>query len=103
MLSFIANPERGSNKTGRLQRLIKLQRLMLEQSPSPQVYKEIVDTLHRLDQNAEAAATIQQMIDKYPNERTGRSLGMLAELERRAGHTEGGAGRGDAGCPARRQ
>ena len=88
VLSFIANPERGSNKTGRLQRLIKLQRLMLEQNPSPQVYKEIADTLRRLDQNAEAAATIQQMIEKYPNEKTGRSLGVLAELERRAGHTE---------------
>ena len=88
MLSFIANPERGSNKTGRLQRLIKLQRLMLEQNPSPQIYKEIADTLRRMDQNAEAAATIQQMIEKYPNERTGRSLGVLAELERRAGHTK---------------
>ena len=88
VLSFIANPERGSNKAGRLQRLIKLQRLMLEQSPSPQIYKEIADTLRRLDQNAEAAATIQQMIEKYPNEKTRRSLGVLAELERRAGHTE---------------
>ena len=88
VLNFIANPERGSNKTGRLQRLIKLQRLMLEQNPSPQVYKEIADTLRRLDQNAEAAATIQQMIEKYPNEKTGRSLGVLAELERRAGHTK---------------
>jgi tetratricopeptide (TPR) repeat protein len=68
--------------------MIKLQRLMLEQNPSPQVYKEIADTLRRLDQNAEAAATIQQMIEKYPNEKTGRSLGVLAELERRAGHTE---------------
>src|SRR5208337_971390 len=62
--------------------------LILEQNPSPQVYKEIADTLRRLDQNAEAAATIQQMIEKYPNEKTGRSLGVLAELERRAGHTE---------------
>jgi len=88
VLSFIANPDRGSNKTGRLQRLIKLQRLMLEQTPSPQVYRDIVDTLHRLDQNGEAAATLQQLIDKYPDQRNVRSLGLLAELERRAGHTE---------------
>src|SRR5208337_1488318 len=87
-LSFIANPERGSNKTGRLQRLIKLQRLMLEQSPSPQAYKDIVDTLHRLDQNAEAALTLQQMVDKYPNEKNGKILILLADLQRRAGHTE---------------
>ncbi len=88
VLNFIANPDRGSNKTGRLQRLIKLQRLMLEQSPSSQVYKDIADTLRRLDQYAEAAATIRQMIEKYPNEKTGRSLQVLAELERRAGHSE---------------
>ena len=81
VLNFIANPERGSNKTGRLQRLIKLQRLMLEQSPSPQVYKEIADTLRRLDQYAEAAATIQQMFDKYPNEANDvRIQVILAEL-----------------------
>jgi len=88
VLNFIANPDRGSNKTARLQRLIKLQRLMLEQTPTPQAYKEIVDTLHRLDQNAEAAVTLRQMIDKYPDQRTARSLGLLAELERRAGHIE---------------
>jgi len=88
VLSFIANLERGSDKSGRLQRLIKLQRLMLEQNPSPQVYREIADTLRRMDQNAEAAATIQQMIEKYPNEKNGRSLGVLAELQRRAGHAE---------------
>ena len=88
VLSFIANPERGSNKAGRLQRLIKLQRLMLEQSPGPQIYKEIADTLRRLDENAEAAATLHQLIEKYPSEKTGRLLGVLAELERRAGHTE---------------
>ncbi len=88
VLSFIANPERGSNKAGRLQHLIKLQRLMLEQSPGPQIYKEIADTFRRLDESAEAAATLHQLIEKYPSEKTGRLLGVLAELERRAGHTE---------------
>jgi tetratricopeptide (TPR) repeat protein len=81
VLSFIANPERGSNKTGRLQRLIKLQRLMLDQSPSPQIYKEIADTLRRMGQYADSAATIQQMIDKYPNEANDvRIQVILAEL-----------------------
>ena len=103
VLSFIANPDRGSNKAGRLQRLIKLQRLMLEQTPSPQAYSEIVDTLRRMDQNAEAAATLQQMIDKYPEQPersypgTARGAGAACRSYR------GGAGRGLAGRPTRRQ
>ncbi|MGO9597021.1 MAG: tetratricopeptide repeat protein [Isosphaeraceae bacterium] len=88
VLSYIANPERGTDKAGRLERLIKIQRLLLEQSPTPQIYREIADTLRRMDQVAEAAATIRQMIEKFPSEKTGRSLLVLAELERRAGHTE---------------
>ncbi len=88
LLSIIANPERGMDKTGRLQRLIKLQRLMLEQNPGPQIYKEIADTHRRLDQFSEAAATLRQMIEKYPSEKTGRVLGVLAEMERRAGHID---------------
>ena len=88
VLSFIANPERGSDKTGRLQRLIKLQRLMLEQNPGPQIYKEIAESLRQLDQLSEAAATLRKMIEKYPSEKTGRVLGVLAEFERRAGHID---------------
>jgi tetratricopeptide (TPR) repeat protein len=88
VLSFIANPERGADKTGRLQRLIKLQRILLDQNPSPQIYREIADTLRRLDQYAEAAATIVKMMEKYPTEKTGRTMGVLAELERRSGKTE---------------
>ncbi len=88
VLSFIANPERGSNKTKRLERLIKLQRVMLAKNPSAQLYKEIADTLRRLDQYAEAAATIRQLIDKYPAEKNSRILSALAELERRAGHID---------------
>ncbi len=88
VLSFIANPERGADKTGRLERLIKLQRLLLEQNPSPQIYREIADTLRRMDQNGEAAATIEQMMEKYPTEKSGRHFGVLAELLRRAGKTD---------------
>ena len=85
VLSFIANPERGADKAGRLERLIKLQRLLLEQNPNPQIYREIADTLRRMDQNAEAAATLEQMMEKYPTEKSGRHLGVMAELLRRAG------------------
>ena len=45
LLSIIANPERGADKTRRLERLIKLQRLDPGAEPGPQIYKEIADTL----------------------------------------------------------
>ena len=41
-----------------------------------------------MDQNAEAAATLEQMMEKYPTEKSGRHLGVLAELLRRAGKTD---------------
>jgi tetratricopeptide (TPR) repeat protein len=88
VLGVIANPERGGDKTGRLERLIKLQRLLLEQNPNPQVYREIVATLQKMDQNAEAAATLEQMMEKYPSEKSGRFVGLKAELLRRAGKTD---------------
>ena len=51
VLQIIANPERGKDKPGRLQRLVKLQKLLLEQNPSPLVYREIAD--HTAEHGAE--------------------------------------------------
>ena len=86
ILSIIANPERGADKTRRLERLIKLQRLLLSQNPNPMVYREIADTLRRLEQYAEAAATLEKMMQEYPGEKNARFLSALAEFHRRAGH-----------------
>jgi tetratricopeptide (TPR) repeat protein len=88
VLSFVANPERGKDKHGRLQRLVKLQKLLLEQDPRPQIYREIANTLRTMDQNEEAAATLLRMMEKYPTERNGRTLGAVADFHRRAGKTE---------------
>jgi tetratricopeptide (TPR) repeat protein len=88
VLNFIATPEQGSDKPGRLQRLLKLQQLLLEQNPSPQIYREIADTLRRMDQYAESAKVLEQMMAKYPSERTGRYLNVLADLQRRAGRID---------------
>jgi tetratricopeptide (TPR) repeat protein len=88
ILGFIANPERGADKRGRLDRLIKLQRLLLAQNPSPQMYREIADTLRRMDQYAEAAATLEQMMEKYPAEKNARFLAALSEFHRLAGHND---------------
>ena len=43
-------PSAARTRTARLERLIKLQELLLEQNPSPQIYREIADTLGSMDQ-----------------------------------------------------
>lgn len=88
VLTFIANPDRGINKTKRLERLVKLQQLLLEQNPSPQVYREIADTLRRMEQYAEAAKTLEQMMARYPNEKSPRFLSVLSQFHRMAGHND---------------
>ncbi len=84
VLGIVANPERGVRKAPRLERLLKLQRLKLDQSPNPKDYLEIADTQQRMDQYAEAAATLEQMMEKYPTERNPRYLSVLASFYRRA-------------------
>src|SRR5262249_26690799 len=90
ILNLIAhNPGRASaGKARRLEKLLKLLRLQLEQSPSPLVYVEIHDAQRGLGRHAEAAATIQQLIAKYPGEKSIRYLSVLAEDQRRAGRLD---------------
>jgi len=88
VLSNIANPERGSRKEPRLERLLKLQRLMLDRTPNPKIYIEIADTQQRMDQYVEAAATLEQMMEKYPTEKNPRYLSVLSNFYRRAGKTD---------------
>jgi len=90
ILTSIANsPEKSSpNKNRRLEKLVKLQQLLLEQNPSPQVYREIADSLRRMGKNAEAAATLEKMLATYPTEKSVRNLVFLADFHRRAGHKE---------------
>jgi tetratricopeptide (TPR) repeat protein len=85
VLAFIANPERGADKAGRLQQLIKLQRLLLSQHPSPQIYRDIADTYRRMSEYGEAAATLEQMLERYPNEKNARHFAVMAEMYRLAG------------------
>lgn len=88
ILGFIANPDRGGNKKGRLDRLIKLHRLLLAQNPSPELYREVAATLQKMEHYSEAAATLEQMLEKYPGEKNVRVLTALAEFRRRSGHPE---------------
>ena len=90
VLALVANnPGVGSaNKNRRLEKLLRLERLLLEQSPSPVLYTELADTLRRMGNYAEAATAIEQLIAKYPNTKSVRIVVALADLHRRAGHIE---------------
>lgn len=89
VLSFLANSNRGSiHRDRRLEKLLKIQRFMLESNPSPLVYTEIADTERRLGRFAAAANTLEEMLAKHPSERSARTLSFLADFHRRAGHNE---------------
>jgi tetratricopeptide (TPR) repeat protein len=91
ILTIVAtlNPGRSADdRMQRLEKLLKIQRLRLEQNPSVLAYQEIVDTLTRMGRYAEAATSVEQLIAKYPETRAVRSLVALADFHRRAGHIE---------------
>jgi len=89
VLAFIANPDRATtNKPLRLEKLLKLHRLQLQQAPTPQVYIEIAITQSRMGKYAEAATTLEQMLAKYPAEKSINTLSLLAGFQRRAGRRD---------------
>ncbi len=89
VLALVANWNRGPAHRNRgLEKLIKLRRLQLEQSPSPIVYSEIADAQNRLGRFAEAANTVLEMIAKFPSQKTARVLSFLADFHHKAGHNE---------------
>src|SRR5262249_52431163 len=89
VLAAIAGVDRGgAARPGRLERLLKLHRLELAQSPSSLVYREIADTQRRLGRYAEAAATVEEMFAKYPAEKSVATLAFLADFLRRAGRID---------------
>ena len=98
VLSLVAiNPGRPSaDKNRRLEKLLRLQRLRLEQNPSALVYTEIADTQRRMGSYAEAATTVEQMIAKYPDDEVGPHSGLPRRLP-----PPGRSHRGRQGDPGR--
>ncbi len=89
VLAFLANSNRSSPRHDRrLEKLLKIQRILLESNSNPLVYTEIADSERRLGRFAAAANTIEEMLAKYPAERTARTLSFLADFHRRAGHNQ---------------
>src|SRR5262249_46892842 len=89
VLALIANWDRGAaHRSSALEKLLKLRRIQLEQAPSEIVYVQIADTENQLHKFADAAATIEGMIAKYPNQQSDRVLSFLADFHHKAGHNE---------------
>jgi len=77
-----------ANEANKLDKLLAIQRGFLAQNPSPMVFREIADTLIRLGRYDEAAASIEAMLGKFPDEKGSRLLLILAQVRRAAGKLE---------------
>ncbi len=86
VLAAIAVAEGGVLKPRRLEKVLKLQQIELAESPSALVYREIADTQRRLGRYSDSVATIEEMLAKYPAERSVVTLIFLADSQRRAGN-----------------
>jgi tetratricopeptide (TPR) repeat protein len=79
-----------ANKARRLDKLVPIQRLALQQDPSPQAYRELWLDLYRAGKYADAAATLDELIAKFPDEKNPQILTALAQTRALAGDPEGG-------------
>ena len=73
-----------AKSTNKLARFLPIQRAELKRRPSPQTYRETLLLLDNLHQYGDLAATLEEMIAKFPNEKNARQLVMLASYYRRA-------------------
>jgi tetratricopeptide (TPR) repeat protein len=87
LLPFLANQGTG-DKTKKLEKLLRVQRLLLDHGPTSKEYKEIFDTDQKLGKYADAVEMLQQMIAQYPAEKNLVVLLALAESQHRAGKND---------------
>jgi tetratricopeptide (TPR) repeat protein len=90
ILAIIANNPGSfsTNRVRRLEKLLRIQRLLAAQNPSDELQNEICDSLRRMGNYAEAAAEYEQLLAKRPALKTVEKLVNLADMHRRAGHME---------------
>lgn len=82
VLTYIAT------KAKQLDKLVPIQRLALQRDPSPQAYREFWLDLYRNSKYADAAAILDEMIAKYPAEKTLQILVALAQSRALANQLE---------------
>ncbi|MDX2038905.1 MAG: tetratricopeptide repeat protein [Isosphaeraceae bacterium] len=74
--------------SGRNEKTVALLRWSLRKEPDPLAYRELAIVLAQSGKNGEGASLIQEMLEKYPNERNPQSLILLAQLHLRDGKEE---------------
>jgi tetratricopeptide (TPR) repeat protein len=84
VLPFLGNQGAG-DKTRRLEKLLRIQLLLLDRSPTAKEYKEIFDTQQKLGKYADAVEMLEKMLAQYPAEKNLVVLLALAESQHRAG------------------
>ncbi len=75
-------------RPARLERLLKLQQLMLGKAPNPLLYIEVAQTQQNLGRHGDAAETLAAMFDKFPSERKPRWLSFQASFLHKAGQDD---------------
>ncbi|MFO0953513.1 MAG: tetratricopeptide repeat protein [Isosphaeraceae bacterium] len=82
VLAYIAN------RANKLEKFLPIQVLQLKRNPNPQAFKEVAAVQAGLRKFADSAATIEEMITRYPVEKNTRTLAELIRLYRMADNTE---------------
>ncbi|MBV8317532.1 MAG: tetratricopeptide repeat protein [Planctomycetaceae bacterium] len=75
-------------EANKLDKLEPIQRLVLRENPSPQGYREMAQLLDNLRRHADAAATLEEMMTRYPDEKNPRMLTLLGQLRRLANQND---------------
>jgi tetratricopeptide (TPR) repeat protein len=73
-----------ANQSKKQDKFVAIQRQILKLDPNPQSYKEFFTTLTQLGEFGEAATALEEMIEKYPAEKTDVVLSNLARTRARA-------------------
>ncbi|MEO6809971.1 MAG: tetratricopeptide repeat protein [Isosphaeraceae bacterium] len=77
-----------ATQTKNAKKLIALRRLALASEPSLSNYRELLEDLLRNEHYEEAASTLEEMLDKFPGEKGGLNLIILAQSRMMAGQFE---------------
>ncbi len=78
VLAYIAT------RSNKLEKLIPIQRLALKQNPSPRAFLELTRALLGAGKYAEGAAALEELMDKFPDEKNSRQYVFLGKVRRAA-------------------
>lgn len=67
-----------------LEKFLPVQRLALQWNPSPPTYRQLADILRQVHKPSEAATVVEQLMEKFPDERSAQLLLALSSLRQSA-------------------